>query len=202
MTCSTPLMELCGMRNVHLAFFSEHGRFYARVEGPVHGNVLLRKQQFAKATDAPFRSSLAQTFILAKIANCRNVLLRAARQREDADGVAELQRAVHDLALVARALQHPVGLDALRGMEGKAAQSYFSVFDYLVVSQRTDFAFSVRSRRPPRDNVNAMLSFIYAVLGHDVRSALQGVGLDPYVGFLHSDRPGRPSLALDLLGER
>ena len=201
MTCSTPLMELCGARNVQLVFFSEHGKFYARVQGPVHGNVLLRKQQFAKALDVTFRSELARTFIMAKMANYRNVLLRAGRQHADTEDSLELQRAVRELALAARALRQPVDLETVRGMEGKAAQSYFRVFRYLIVAQRSEFAFNTRNRRPPRDKVNAMLSFVYAILGHDVQSALEGVGLDPYVGFLHSDRPGRPSLALDLLEE-
>lgn len=203
MTCSTPLMELCGTRNVHLAFFSEHGTFYARVEGPVHGNVLLRKQQFAKAADAAFRTDLARTFVLAKLANCRTVLLRAARERDPAEeeGRKEIQRAAADLAQIARRLQGPVDLDILRGMEGEAARTYFGVFDHMIVAQKDEFVFRARSRRPPLDNVNAMLSFVYAVLGHDVQSALEGVGLDPCVGFLHADRPGRPSLALDLLEE-
>ncbi len=201
MTCSTPLMELCGERNVHLAFFSEHGRFYARVEGPVHGNVLLRKQQFAKAADSSLRASLARAFVLAKLANCRNVLLRGTRELEDPDDGAEMRRAADDLAQIARGLRNPVDLEVLRGMEGEAARTYFRVFDHLILAQKEDFVFSSRSRRPPLDNVNAMLSFAYAVLGHDVRSALEGVGLDPCVGFLHADRPGRPSLALDLLEE-
>lgn len=201
MTCSTPLMELCGTRNVHLAFFSEHGKFYARVEGPAHGNVLLRKQQFAKAADTAFRASLARTFVLAKLANCRNVLLRAAREREDADDVAEIRRAAADLAQIARGLERSLDLDVLRGTEGEAARTYFGVFNHLIISQKEDFVFNLRSRRPPLDNVNAMLSFAYVVLGHDIQSALHGVGLDPCVGFLHADRPGRPSLALDLLEE-
>lgn len=201
MTCSTPLMELCGTRNVHLAFFSEHGRFYGRVEGPVHGNVLLRKQQFAKAAESAFCTSLARTFVLGKLANCRNVLLRAAREQGDAGDGPEIRRAAADLAEIADRLRGPVDLDELRGMEGEAARIYFGVFNHLIVAQKDDFVFNSRSRRPPLDNVNAMLSFMYVVLGHDVQSALQGVGLDPCVGFLHADRPGRPSLALDLLEE-
>jgi CRISPR-associated protein Cas1 len=201
MTCSTPLMELCGARNVYLAFFSEFGKFYARVEGPVHGNVLLRKQQFAGASRDPFRTDLARTFVLAKLANCRNVLLRAAREHHDETARVDIQHAASELSESARNLLEPVSLDVLRGIEGEAAKSYFSVFNHLIVAQKEDFVFNARSRRPPLDKVNAMLSFVYAVLANDVRSALEGVGLDPAVGFLHADRPGRPSLALDLMEE-
>ncbi|MGE5571692.1 MAG: type I-C CRISPR-associated endonuclease Cas1c [Bacteroidota bacterium] len=201
MTCSTPLMELCGERNVHLAFFSEHGRFYGRVEGHIHGNVLLRKEQFAKSADDAFAATLARAFVLAKLANCRNVLLRAAREQGEGGNVEEIRRAAAELAEMAGRLRSPVPLEQLRGIEGEAARLYFSVFNHLIVAQKGDFVFSSRSRRPPLDNVNAMLSFVYVVLGHDIQSALLGVGLDPYVGFLHADRPGRPSLALDLLEE-
>lgn len=200
-TCSTPLMELCGSRNVHMAFFSEQGRFYSRVEGPVHGNVLLRRQQFRRAEDSVGRTELARTFVLAKIANSRSVLLRAGREAGGGEAAAELTGAAAELASVARRLQAQTSLDTLRGMEGEAARAYFGVFNRLIVSQKESFVFHERSRRPPLDNVNALLSFMYAVLGHDVQSALEGVGLDPYVGYLHADRPGRPSLALDLIEE-
>lgn len=200
-TCSTPLMELCGERNVHLAFFGKYGRFYARVEGPVHGNILLRKEQFRRAEDISARTDLARVFVLAKVANCRNVLLRAGRELTDGQGVQEIQRAAGELAQIAMKLQAEPDISALRGLEGEAARKYFSVFDNLIVAQKKDFVFSCRSRRPPLDNVNAMLSFAYALLAHDVSSALQGVGLDPALGFLHADRPGRPSLALDLMEE-
>lgn len=201
MTCSTPLMELCGERNVQLAFFSQHGRLYGRVEGPIRGNVLLRKRQFAKAADGAFAAAVARSFVLAKLANCRNVLLRAAREHGEGATVDEIRGAAVNIARVAERLREPVPLEQLRGIEGESARLYFSVFDHLIVAQKDSFVFRTRSRRPPLDNVNAMLGFTYMLLSHDVQSALLGVGLDPYVGFLHADRPGRPSLALDLLEE-
>lgn len=201
MTCSTPLMELCGERGVHLAFFSEHGRLYGRVEGPIRGNVLLRKRQFAKAADGASATIVARAFVIAKLANCRNVLLRASREQGEGTEVDDVRRAASSIARVAERLREPVPLDQLRGIEGESARLYFSVFDHLIVTQKEAFAFHSRSRRPPLDNVNAMLGFTYTLLSHDVQSALMGVGLDPYVGFLHADRPGRPSLALDLLEE-
>lgn len=203
MTCSTPLMELCGNRNVHLTFFSEQGRLYGRVEGPIHGNVILRKQQFSRAVDGRFRSNLARTFVLAKLANCRNVLLRAARQSDDEETTElnAIRSASDELRRIARDLQRPTDLEQLLGMEGRAAQIYFGVFNNLIATHNGDFVFQGRSRRPPLDKVNALLSFAYAILGHDIRAALEGVGLDPQVGFLHADRPGRASLALDLLEE-
>ncbi len=200
-TCSTPLMALCCERNVHLAFFGKYGRFYARVEGPVHGNVLLRKEQFRRSEDPMCRADVARVFVLAKIANCRNVLLRAGREISDEESVQKIQRAANDLAQIVAELKTRAELPTLRGLEGEAAQKYYSVFNRLIVAQKDDFIFSSRSRRPPLDNVNAMLSFVYVLLAHDVSSALQGVGLDPAVGFLHVDRPGRPSLALDLMEE-
>lgn len=200
MTCSTPLMELCGTRNVHLAFFSEYGKFYARVEGPIHGNVLLRKRQFAVANKPDLCTNLAKSFVLAKMSNSRNVLLRAAREHI-ATASDELKSAAGKLTRVAQTLPDAANISVLRGIEGEAARTYFSVFNHLIVAQKEDFYYSGRSRRPPLDNVNAMLSFVYTILGNDVRSALQGVGLDPAVGFFHADRPGRASLALDVLEE-
>jgi CRISPR-associated protein Cas1 len=201
MTCSTPLMELCGARNVHLAFYSEYGKFYARVEGPIHGNVLLRKKQFAVANQPNLCTNLAKSFVLAKLSNSRNVLLRAAREHSDKTASAELKNAAEKLSRIAQILPTAANVSILRGIEGEAARIYFSVFNHLIVAQKEEFCYGGRSRRPPMDNVNAMLSFIYTILAHDVRSALQGVGLDPAVGFFHADRPGRPSLALDVMEE-
>ena len=139
--------------------------------------------------------------MIAKIANCRTVLLRGARDRPEAPQVAELEAAAQRLARLLDDLRQPVPLEAVRGVEGDAARTYFGVFDHLITAQKEDFFFRERSRRPPLDNVNALLSFFYTLLAHDVTAALETVGLDPAVGYLHRDRPGRPSLALDLMEE-
>lgn len=198
-SCSPPMMGLCGERGVTLSFLTEHGRFLARVQGPVSGNVLLRREQYRRADDLDTAAEIARTIVAAKIANCRTVLLRAAREQEThRDDIAE---AAGHLGALLKALRNNLSLDGVRGMEGDAAGTYFGVFDHLITAQKEDFVFVSRSRRPPLDNTNALLSFLYTLLTHDMSSALEGVGLDPAVGFLHRDRPGRPSLALDLIEE-
>jgi len=197
---SPPLMGLCAERGVGLSFFTENGRFLARVSGPVAGNVLLRREQYRVADDGPRASRIAQAVVMAKIANSRTVLMRGAREREPRP--AELDEASRKLALsLERLLSTGESVDRLRGIEGDCARTYFSVFDKLILANRDDFQFGGRTRRPPLDSVNALLSFVYTLLVHDVSGALEAVGLDPYVGYLHSDRPGRPSLALDLMEE-
>ncbi|HOZ49864.1 MAG TPA: type I-C CRISPR-associated endonuclease Cas1c [Candidatus Hydrogenedentes bacterium] len=198
-SCSPPMMGLCGERGVGLAFFTEHGRFLARVQGPVSGNVLLRRMQYRWADDPDASAGIARTIVAAKIANCRTVLLRAAREQEAHR--AAITTALEHLAALLRTLRAALSLDEVRGIEGDAARAYFGVFDHLITVQKEDFFFASRNRRPPLDNTNALLSFIYTLLTHDMASALEGVGLDPAVGFLHRDRPGRPSLALDLIEE-
>ena len=200
-SCSPPLMGLCAERNVGISFLSERGRFWARVEGPVSGNVLLRREQYRRADDPVASAKLARAMVVAKIANCRTVILRAARERPEGEGASELTDAADHLAQHLRSLEEPMSLDTVRGKEGDAARMYFGVFDHLITAQREDFFFRERSRRPPLDNMNALLSFLYTLLVHDVRSALEGVGLDPAVGYLHRDRPGRPGLALDMMEE-
>jgi CRISPR-associated protein Cas1 len=203
-SCSPPLMALCGERNVAISFLSEHGKFYARVQGPVSGNVLLRREQYRRADSEAFSAKIAQSVVVAKIANCRTVLLRAIRDHAENPQVPALEAAGVRLA---RLLDDPalrgeaVALDAVRGLEGDAARTYFDVFDHLITAQKEDFFFHERSRRPPLDNLNSLLSFFYTLLVHDVTAALETVGLDPAVGYLHRDRPGRPSLALDLMEE-
>jgi len=199
--CSPALMGACAERNVTLSFFSLRGRHWARVQGPVSGNVLLRREQYRRADDPERAAEIARAVVAAKVANSRTVLLRALRDHPEAAGAGDLEAAERHLGLILRGLAQPVGLDAARGAEGEAARAYFGVFDHLIVAQKSDFAFTRRSRRPPLDRVNALLSFLYSVLAHDVASALEGVGLDPAVGFLHRDRPGRPGLALDLMEE-
>jgi CRISPR-associated protein Cas1 len=197
-SCSPPLMGLCAERQVALCFLTEYGRFLARVEGPVHGNVLLRREQYRRADDPGASASIACSVVQAKIANCRAVLLRAARERESPPCLQEAPvRLAHSLQQLGRGLS----TEEIRGVEGDAAHSYFEVFDHLIIASKQEFFFHARSRRPPSDNVNALLSFLYTLLVHDVASALETVGLDPAVGFLHRDRPGRAGLALDLMEE-
>lgn len=200
-SASPPLMELCGEAGVTLSFLSEQGKFLARVQGPVSGNVLLRREQYRRADDEASSSAIARAVLISKVANCRTVLLRSARERTSGDSAESLLSAASRLGRILKNIEQETSLDTLRGMEGEAARAYFSVFDHLVLAQKKDFYFKERSRRPPLDNLNALLSFIYTLLAHDVISALEGVGLDPAVGYLHRDRPGRPGLALDIMEE-
>jgi CRISPR-associated protein Cas1 len=194
---SPALMGFCAESRVGVSFLTEHGRFLARIQGPIHGNVLLRREQYRRADDESASATLARSYLLAKVANCRTSVLRAAREHPSPT----LDAACLQLAQSLRLLDRPASLDALRGFEGDAARTYFSVFDELILHQKDDFFFRERSRRPPLDNLNALLSFLYVLLAHDLASALETVGLDPAVGFLHRDRPGRAGLALDLMEE-
>ena len=200
-SCSPFLMGFCAESNVALSFLSEHGRFLARVQGPVSGNVLLRREQYRKADDLSFSAEVAKFILTGKVTNCRAVLQRALRDHASKIDEQEMSQAVMRLNRLLEFFNQEQPLDVLRGIEGDAAHVYFNVFDHLIVSQKENFRFDERNRRPPLDNVNCLLSFIYTVLMHDVRSALESVGLDPAVGFLHRDRPGRPGLALDLMEE-
>ena len=199
--CSPPLIGLCGERNVLISFHNERGRFLGRVYGPVSGNVLLRRAQYRCADDAAVSAAIARAVVLGKVANCRTVLLRAARDHSNGPGVPELTNAAGVLSRLLSDLQASSAVDEIRGREGEAARTYFGVFDHLIVAQKESFYFRERSRRPPLDAMNALLSFLYAILANDVVAALESVGLDPAVGFLHRDRPGRPGLALDLMEE-
>lgn len=201
--CSPFLMGFCAQNGVGLSFLTEYGRFLARVQGPVSGNVLLRREQYRSADDPDFSSGMARMVLVGKIANSRTVLQRAIRDHGDKETMdtEKLGLAVQRLTSYLDILEKDNHLDVVRGFEGDAAHAYFSVFDQLIVAQRDDFSFSERNRRPPLDNVNCLLSFIYTLLVHDIRSALEVVGLDPSVGFLHRDRPGRPGLALDIMEE-
>jgi len=196
--CSPFLLGLCGERGVHVSFLTEHGRFLSRVIGPVSGNVLLRREQIRAADDPTKACAIARSVVQGKIANSRSVLQRRLRDHgEDAC----LSHAVSALANILLRTRSEDSVDTLRGLEGEAASHYFGVFDSLVVSQKQDFAMTGRSRRPPLDPVNTLISFLYTLLAHDCEGALEGVGLDPQIGFLHALRPGRPSLALDLMEE-
>ncbi|MGP8247892.1 MAG: type I-C CRISPR-associated endonuclease Cas1c [Bryobacteraceae bacterium] len=200
-SCSPFLMGLCGENGVALAFLTEHGRFLARVEGPVSGNVLLRREQFRWADREERAASVARAVVTGKIANCRTVLQRALRDYPEGAGAGDLERAARRLGKLIETVTATTGLEEIRGHEGDAARVYFGVFDRLITASKEEFFFRGRSRRPPLDNMNALLSFLYTLLVHDAVAALEGVGLDPAVGYLHLDRPGRPGLGLDLIEE-
>jgi CRISPR-associated protein Cas1 len=197
---SPALMGACAERNVGLCFLTPHGRFLARVIGKVKGNVLLRKKQYFVSENQE-SVNIAASFLIGKISNCRKVIERAVRDHALLVDVKALSGASAALKEILKTIKDCKTIDDLMGFEGSAAKIYFSVFDQLVLQQREAFFFKERSRRPPLDNLNALLSFLYTLLTSEVSSALETVGLDPYVGFLHQDRPGRPSLALDLMEE-
>jgi CRISPR-associated protein Cas1 len=198
---SPPLMELCAERGVSVSFLTEQGRFLARVNGPVSGNILLRKEQYRQADDPVKAANLARSFVIGKIANCRTVLLRAARDSGNPEDVEAFTKCADYLWRIVERLRDESDLETVRGKEGEAGHAYFSVFDRLIVAQKEGFFFKERSRRPPLDNSNALLSFVYTLLAHDCVGACESVGLDPQAGYLHADRPGRPSLALDIMEE-
>jgi len=190
------LMGFCGEQGIGLSFYTEYGKFLARVQGKQTGNVLLRRAQYRWADDDEKAVAIARLFVAAKIANGRSVLMREVRNHGDNPA---LSQAIKKLATSLRRVQHAREVSESMGIEGDAANVYFGVFNELL--RGTGFSFGGRVRRPPTDPVNALLSFAYTLITHECSSALQGVGLDPYVGFLHQDRPGRVSLALDLLEE-
>jgi CRISPR-associated protein Cas1 len=200
-TCSPFLLGHCAEKDVAVSFMTSYGKFLARVQGPVSGNVLLRREQYRQADDLTASARLARMFVLGKVSNCRTVVGRALRDHGDKIDTDALGVTVKQFSRVAQRLLREDDLDAIRGIEGKAANDYFGLFNDLIVAQKGDFSFSGRNRRPPLDRVNCLLSFLYSLLYHDTRSALESVGLDPAVGFLHRDRPGRLSLALDLMEE-
>ncbi|MFR1831975.1 MAG: type I-C CRISPR-associated endonuclease Cas1c [Lachnospiraceae bacterium] len=198
---SPALMGACAERNISLCYVTPQGKFLARVTGNVRGNVLLREQQYASSMDENKSLEIAKNCIAGKIYNGRWVLERTVRDHE-------MQVNAEQIKLVSGQMKQSLALvknvkskEQLRGVEGEAAKLYFSVFDEMILQQKKDFAFQKRSRRPPLDNVNAMLSFTYTLLTNMAASALETVGLDPYIGYLHTKRPGRASLALDLVEE-
>jgi len=199
--CSPPMLGLCGERGVHVTFLSAYGKFLARMVGPVSGNVLLRREQYRRADDPTASAELARAMITGKLANARTVLQRGIRDRPDSPGAEALRRAANETGNSIDALKAGISLDAVRGHEGDGSRVYFAAVNHLLSDGLADFEFRGRSRRPPLDNMNSLLSFLYSLLASEMSSALQGVGLDPAVGFLHRDRPGRPSLALDLMEE-
>ena len=196
-SCSPFLLGHCAENQVTVSWLTENGRFLASMHGPTHGNVLLRREQYRKADCPDASANVARAVTIGKIANCRTVLLRTARERPDD----RLGLAGARLADCLARLQPGLPLDVVRGIEGEAANAYFGAFDTLISNPDPAFRFAGRNRRPPLDPVNCLLSFLYTLLAHDIRSALETCGLDPAVGFLHRDRPGRPSLALDMMEE-
>jgi CRISPR-associated protein Cas1 len=198
MGASPGLMKLCMDNNVSLVFMSPQGRFIGRVQGATKGNVLLRKKQYTLSEDENVALHLSKLFVAGKIFNSRNILRRFIRD----NGVNEdVERAAKQLDWSRKCVAEADCMDTLRGEEGRAANIYFGVFDHLILHQKADFPFDGRNRRPPKDEVNAMLSFVYTLIANDVAAALESVGLDPYVGFMHTLRPGRTSLALDMMEE-
>lgn len=197
---SPALLGLCAERGITVSFLTEHGRFLARVEGPQSGNVFLRRRQYRLADNENLAPLLAKYFVTAKILNSRAVLLRGRREHPHRVGE-EISPTITLLGILARKVFDCKNLDEIRGIEGDTAQRYFEQIDYLILEDKEEFFMRGRSKRPPLDKVNALLSFFYTLLVHECRSALESVGLDPAVGFLHRDRPGRPSLALDLMEE-
>lgn len=198
MGSSPGVMKLCADRGISLTFLTPNGRFISRVQGQVRGNVLLRKAQYKFADDENVSTEIAKVCIAGKIQNYRNILRRFER---DYGQVAEVEAVGEEMNRAKRSVLNAMSKDTIMGLEGEAANSYFSVFPYLIINQKKDFPFTGRNRRPPKDAVNAMLSLAYTLLTNDITSALESVGLDPYVGFLHTLRPGRASLALDMVEE-
>lgn len=199
---SPALMHRLADEGKNLVLLDDSGRFKARLEGPVSGNILLRQAQHKMAGDPLFVLELARAVVAGKLKNSRSVILRGARESGDAGEAATLTRAADDLAASLRAAKDATTLDELRGVEGEAARGYFAALNLIVKPQARDaFALNGRTRRPPQDRFNALLSFLYAMLMNDCRSALETVGLDPQLGFLHAIRPGRAALALDLQEE-
>lgn len=195
------LVQRCAEDGRSLVWLDRRGRFKARVEGAVRGNVLLRRAQHLALSDRARASNISRQIVAAKVQNCRQVLLRGAREATDDEARGGLSAAADRLAVILERLCNTRDVETIRGDEGDAARTYFSVFDLLLRGDREAFTLDGRTRRPPRDRANAVLSFLYTLLRFECAAALESVGLDPQVGFLHALRPGRPALALDLMEE-
>lgn len=198
---SPALMGACAQRNVSLCYLTPQGKFLARVTGKVRGNVILREQQYNSKNDEQISLAIAKNCILGKVYNARWVLERAVRDHALQIDVDKVKKASAFLKDALAQIQNAVSKEQLRGYEGEAASIYFGVFDQLILQQKKDFVFAGRNKRPPLDNVNALLSFVYTLLTNSITSALESVGLDPYVGYLHTERLGRVSLSLDMIEE-
>lgn len=198
MGASPGLMKLCADSGVSLTFLSPQGRYISRSQGPTKGNVLLRKAQYKNSDDENYSLHLCKLFIGGKIQNYRNILRRFIRDNGEDTAI---ENAAEELFRCKRKVLKADSIDSVRGIEGEAANTYFGVFSHLLLNQKDDFVFTGRNRRPPKDAINAMLSFVYTLICNDMTAALETVGLDPYVGFMHTLRPGRASLALDMMEE-
>lgn len=198
---SPALMGKCAQHNISLCFLSPQGKFLARVAGPVRGNVVLRKKQYANSENDEISLRIARNCIVGKVYNSRWVLERALRDHGLQMNAERVKKASEILCNSLKHIKECEDTAQLRGYEGEAASTYFSVFNELILQQKKDFIFQGRNKRPPMDNINALLSFVYTLLTNMTASALETVGLDPYVGFMHTDRPGRASLALDMIEE-
>ena len=198
---SPALMGACAERSISLCYLSPQGKFLARVTGKTKGNVLLREQQYFSSKDENVSLAIAKNCIIGKVYNARWVLERAIRDHRMQIDEERVKKASDTLKENLKLIQNAETKEQLRGYEGESASIYFGVFDELILQQKKDFKFNGRNKRPPQDNVNAMLSFVYTLLTNQIASALECVGLDPYVGYLHTDRPGRASLALDMIEE-
>jgi len=195
------LVGACAKKKISISLMSQTGKFLASIRGALSGNVLLRREQYRIADCLKQSLDISSNIITGKIANSRVVLNRSIRDHGEKINKIAILNSINSLDTCLKKLNYSKDLEALRGIEGMSANAYFNVFDHLILNQKDVFVFSNRNRRPPLDEVNAMLSFVYTILTHDMRSAIETVGLDPMVGFLHRDRPGRPSLALDLIEE-
>ena len=198
---SPALMGACAERKIALSFFTQSGRFLADVSGIEQGNVVLRRTQYRAADDLSKSVAISKNILIAKLHNSRWVLERALRDHSMQIDAERVKAAALGIAESVGSLRNADTLESLRGIEGEAATRYFSVFDELILQSKEDFFFRTRNRRPPTDNINALLSFAYTLLANDIAAAIRGVGLDPFVGFHHRDRPGRRSFALDLTEE-
>ncbi|HNK96096.1 MAG TPA: CRISPR-associated endonuclease Cas1, partial [Leptospiraceae bacterium] len=198
---SASMLQKCLENGIYISYLTQRGKFLGRLEGAKSGNVLLRKLQFKKSDSDTERIKIAKSIIAGKIQNSRLNLLRSARDLKDDDKEKEIRNAVLDMEANLKSLEDANSLDSIRGYEGNAAKKYFSVFDHCIIQQKVEFEFTKRMKRPPRSRINALLSFAYSLLTNDCISACQSVGLDPFIGFLHTEKPGRPALALDLMEE-
>jgi len=198
---SPAFMGACAKRGISILFMTKYGHFLARVTGEERGNVILRKTQYRISENIVLCRDIAISFLTGKIYNTKWILERATRDYPQRLDIEKLKSISTSLSRSIKALSLSESLEELRGVEGEAASLYFGVFNELILQQKEDFAFDTRNKRPPMDNINALLSFVYTLLAHDCASALETVGLDPYVGFMHRDHPGRMSLALDLMEE-
>lgn len=201
MGASPKLMQYCTDNNIHISFLSPNGRYLAGIYGKIKGNVLLRKKQYLMSEDNEFCLNISKNIICSKIFNCRYEINRSIRDNQDKIDVCNLKKSSVELKESINKVKACKDFAELRGIEGDVARQYFSTFNDMIIQQKETFFWSGRTRRPPLDNINALLSFGYSLLSHDVESALLSVGLDPYVGFFHTDRPGRISLALDIMEE-